>query len=56
MKGPFLDVMIRVGAKVYLTWVGTGRPQTTTVTRAEAPEVLEYGDIRWESRFLTCRV
>ncbi|HTA42604.1 MAG TPA: SRPBCC domain-containing protein [Bryobacteraceae bacterium] len=37
-----------VGAMVTLTWVGTGRPQVTTVTRAEAPEVLEYGDIRWE--------
>ena len=37
-----------VGAKVTLTWVGTGRPQVTTVTRADAPEVLEYGDIRWE--------
>ena len=37
-----------VGAKVNLTWVGTGRPTETTVTRADAPEVLEYGDIRWE--------
>jgi len=38
-----------VGATVNLTWVGTGRPEvTTTVTRANAPEVLEYGDIRWE--------
>jgi uncharacterized protein YndB with AHSA1/START domain len=37
-----------VGATVKLTWVGTGRSQATTVTRAEAPEVLEYGDIRWE--------
>jgi uncharacterized protein YndB with AHSA1/START domain len=37
-----------VGAAVTLTWVGTGRPQATTVTRADAPEVLEYGDIRWE--------
>jgi hypothetical protein len=33
---------------VNLTWVGTGRPQLTTVTRADAPEVLEFGDIRWE--------
>ena len=31
-----------------LTWVGTGRPQVTTVTRADAPKVLEYNDIRWE--------
>jgi uncharacterized protein YndB with AHSA1/START domain len=37
-----------VGAKVNLTWTGTGRQQETTVTRADAPEVLEYGDIRWE--------
>jgi hypothetical protein len=36
------------GATVNLTWLGTGRPQVTTVTRAEPPEVLEYGDIRWE--------
>jgi uncharacterized protein YndB with AHSA1/START domain len=34
-----------VGAKVNLTWVGTGRQQVTTVMRADAPEVLEYGDI-----------
>jgi len=37
-----------VGAQVNLTWVGTGKPQITTVTRADAPEVLEYGAIRWE--------
>jgi len=37
-----------VGATVILTWVGTGKPQATTVTRADAPELLEYGDIRWE--------
>jgi hypothetical protein len=37
-----------VGAKVTLTWVGTDRPQLTAVTRADAPEVLEYGEIRWE--------
>ena len=36
------------GATVNLTWVGTGRSQATTVTRADAPEVLEYGDIRWQ--------
>ena len=44
--------LANVGATVNLTWVGTGRqqvtPQVTTVTRADAPEVLEYGDIRWE--------
>jgi len=37
-----------LGATVNLTWVGTGRQWATTVTRADAPEVLEYGDIRWE--------
>ncbi|HEV2730035.1 MAG TPA: SRPBCC family protein [Terriglobales bacterium] len=37
-----------VGSKVNLTWVGTPTPQETTVTRADAPKVLEYGDIRWE--------
>jgi uncharacterized protein YndB with AHSA1/START domain len=37
-----------VGAKVNLTWVGNPKPIETTVTRAEAPCVLEYGDIRWE--------
>src|SRR6202451_4660481 len=31
-----------VGTTVKLTWVGTGRRQITTVTRADAPEVLEY--------------
>ena len=33
---------------VKLTWVGTPAPQETTVTRADAPKVLEYSDIRWE--------
>jgi uncharacterized protein YndB with AHSA1/START domain len=37
-----------VGATVKLTWVGTGRPIETTVTQADAPRLLEYGDIRWE--------
>jgi uncharacterized protein YndB with AHSA1/START domain len=37
-----------VGSTVNLTWVGAPTPQETTVTRADAPEVLEYGDIRWE--------
>lgn len=36
------------GARVKLTWSGTGRQQETLVTRAEAPELLEFGDIRWE--------
>jgi len=37
----------RVGS-VKLTWVGNPTPQDTKVTRAEAPKVLEYSDIRWE--------
>jgi uncharacterized protein YndB with AHSA1/START domain len=31
-----------------LTWVGTPTPLETRVTRADAPKLLEYGDIRWE--------
>ena len=37
-----------VGATVKLTWIGTPTPIETKVTRADAPMVLEYGDIRWE--------
>ena len=37
-----------VGSKVNLTWVGTGRVSETIVTRADAPRVLEFHDIRWE--------
>ena len=38
-----------VGATVKLTWVGNPTtPIETTVTRADAPHVLEFGDIRWE--------
>lgn len=36
------------GTTVNLTWVGNPTPIRTTVKRAEAPSVLEYGDIRWE--------
>lgn len=36
------------GAAVKLTWVGTHAATQTTVTRADAPRVLEYDDIRWE--------
>ena len=34
--------------KVKLTWVGTPMATETAVTRAEAPHVLEYNDMRWE--------
>ena len=37
-----------VGSTVKLTWVGTGATIETTVTQADAPEILEFGDIRWE--------
>jgi uncharacterized protein YndB with AHSA1/START domain len=37
-----------VGATVKLTWVGNPTPIDTRVTRADAPEVLEFGDIRWQ--------
>ena len=37
-----------VGATVKLTWVGSPVPIETTVKRAVAPRLLEYGDIRWE--------
>ncbi len=37
-----------VGATVKLTWMGSPTPIETTVMRAEAPRLLEYGDIRWE--------
>jgi hypothetical protein len=40
--------MDKVGATVKVTWVGTGASHETRVTRAEAPKVLEYGDMRWE--------
>jgi Activator of Hsp90 ATPase homolog 1-like protein len=37
-----------VGTTVNFTWLGAPTAQATTVTRAEAPKVLEYNDIRWE--------
>ncbi len=36
------------GSTVKLTWAGTPTALETTVTRADAPKVLEYNDIRWE--------
>ena len=36
------------GTTVNLTWMGTPTPQETNVTRADAPEVLEVGDMRWK--------
>ncbi len=37
---------------VKLTWVGAPTPQVTTVTRADAPHVLEYNNLRWELKAL----
>ena len=33
---------------VKLTWVAAPTPLETKVTRADAPRLLEYGDLRWE--------
>jgi uncharacterized protein YndB with AHSA1/START domain len=33
---------------VNLTWAGTPTPLETRVTRADAPKLLEYSDIRWQ--------
>jgi hypothetical protein len=37
-----------VGSTVKLTWVGTAASHKATVTQADAPKLLEYGDFRWE--------
>jgi hypothetical protein len=37
-----------VGARVKLTWAGNANVSDATVTRAEAPRLLEYGDMRWQ--------
>jgi len=37
-----------VGTTVNLTWAGAPTPIETRVTRADAPKLLEYNDIRWE--------
>jgi len=37
-----------VGAMVKLTWAGTAKVTEARVTRADAPRVLEFQDIRWE--------
>src|SRR3569833_1110155 len=36
------------GSTVTLTWVGNPTPLETKVIRADAPEVLEVGDMRWQ--------
>lgn len=36
------------GATVHLTWAGTAQVTAARVMRADAPRVLELGDMRWE--------
>jgi uncharacterized protein YndB with AHSA1/START domain len=46
---PFVtDGSLGTVGTVNLTWVGAPTPLETKVTRADAPNVLEYGDTRWE--------
>jgi hypothetical protein len=46
---PFeVDGSLDTVGTVKLTWVGAPAPRETTVTRADAPHVLEYNDTRWE--------
>jgi len=40
--------MAAVGAVLKLTWVGTGAVVETRITRADAPKLLEFDNIRWE--------
>ena len=46
---PFIvDASLGATGTVNLTWVGNPKALETKVTRADAPKLLEYGDIRWE--------
>jgi hypothetical protein len=46
---PFVtDGSLGAVGTVHLTWVGAPKPLETKVTRADAAEVLECGDMRWE--------
>jgi len=46
---PFaVDGSLGTVGTVNLTWVGTQQALETRVTRADAPKLLEYNDIRWE--------
>jgi uncharacterized protein YndB with AHSA1/START domain len=38
----------KVGNTVQLTWAGRDAHETVTVTRADAPSVLEYGELKWK--------
>jgi uncharacterized protein YndB with AHSA1/START domain len=46
---PFdVDRSLGVVGPVKLTWLGTHQVTETSVTRADAPKLLEYNDSRWE--------
>src|SRR5213082_94785 len=46
---PFVvDANLSVVGTVNLKWVGAPQALETKVTRADAPKLLEYGDMRWE--------
>jgi Activator of Hsp90 ATPase homolog 1-like protein len=46
---PFdVDGSLSTVGTVKLTWAGTPASMETTVTKADAPKLLEYGDLRWE--------
>jgi uncharacterized protein YndB with AHSA1/START domain len=46
---PFVaDASLGTVGTVNLTWVGNPTPLETKVTRADAPNLLEYNDTRWE--------
>jgi uncharacterized protein YndB with AHSA1/START domain len=46
---PFeVDGSLGTVGMVKLSWLGAPTALETTVTRADPPELLEYGDIRWE--------
>jgi uncharacterized protein YndB with AHSA1/START domain len=46
---PFItDGSLGTIGTVKLTWVGAPTPLDTRVTRVDAPNLLEYGDMRWE--------
>jgi uncharacterized protein YndB with AHSA1/START domain len=46
---PFItDASLGKVGTVKLTWVAAPTPIETKVTRADAPKLLEYGDMRWE--------
>lgn len=46
---PFeVDRSLGTVGTVHFTWVGAPQGSETTVTRADAPRLLEYNDMRWE--------